>query len=371
MPAEEKVFSVKGFTGRLGMAVTTAMVVTDVPETSVCFGSGIPLGVCVSAVNATRVGSQDELRAALATITNDQPQTLLVTCKLTGQDAEDPARRAWWETIKSTANSNDEDNDYYDPITVPLDLPKIKEECAAYNPEAMPVAPLPQPEAKSVKVVKQVHQQGQKRMWDEEEDEDCDFVPEEAGCGGDVKRVRMEVQSVVPPPPPQQKPPPQTQEWQNLQQVPPPPPQQQQQQKQWTQQHQQQTPPPPPPQPASDDRHPCLAAGPCKLGTTCELAHYPVDACIPFLRSGMCANGAMCTSLHCRATASAPTLYYECRVCALKMERKEDYAWHLRYRSLHIVLHTSFLFSSEGGYSMRGFTNFSGRGSSWYLLSQA
>eukprot|EP01063_Lacrimia_lanifica_P013973 TRINITY_DN2058_c0_g2_i1.p2 TRINITY_DN2058_c0_g2~~TRINITY_DN2058_c0_g2_i1.p2 ORF type:complete len:325 (+),score=106.39 TRINITY_DN2058_c0_g2_i1:140-1114(+) len=289
---EAKHFQVDGFAGRLGIGMSQDLLVTDVPDASVCKASGLPRDVILTHINGYKVANPGDVRSTLTALPVGTASVVLTVVPPRAEQAE------WWAGVTGNvqaAAAAEEDEEDYDPAGEAIntanatgaDVEDEYDPCAEAGDDGGAAAPAPAPAY--------FPQAGSMKRGAEEEDDyysdsshGSDDDRHGAGRWG-RKRPRMAA------------------------------------------------PPPPHPQGAyshtADGLHPCLrntrATRPCPA--TCQYRYLPDNTCIKNLKSSdECAFKEDCRNLHCKPLTDPPSDDYphKCEPCGLRLQRDWDVEMH-------------------------------------------
>eukprot|EP00756_Hemistasia_phaeocysticola_P055847 Hpha_TRINITY_DN31844_c0_g1::TRINITY_DN31844_c0_g1_i1::g.29936::m.29936 len=112
-------FTVPSFTGRLGVALSAELAVTEIPDDSVWKAAGIPADVRLTHIGTRRVQNLSEVGLVLGEATLGEDLVLTVV------PVSDDYNRDWWSGVKGTAQPVVEDE--YDPASTMLRVDGIEQ----------------------------------------------------------------------------------------------------------------------------------------------------------------------------------------------------------------------------------------------------
>ncbi|KAJ9467398.1 hypothetical protein DIPPA_14695 [Diplonema papillatum] len=331
MPLDEKEFVIREFKGRLGIGLTTALKITDVPSTSPCYAVGLPVGAVLTEVDDRNVRSQNDLVDVLKGIPKSVTE---IKIRLR---YDDETYKDWWDSIKSNVEheaASDDEDEGYDPAATEIGQKDAAPAAggAPPPPQNLPQATLPPYEPvppAGAAGADPAAANGVKRRWQGSEpsdhdsdpgDEEGDWAPmpkkpmlhAPAGIGNGY--AQQNVHPVVAPPP---QPygagilglPPSSELsllGKSYGDVPP----------------------------VDDGLHPCRTQTRVCHGVNCTLRHYPVETCVYFALHNACHYEDDCRYMHCKA--NDPRLPYSCHACTLNFSRQFDLNRHMQYAILCI-----------------------------------
>eukprot|EP01059_Diplonema_ambulator_P024878 TRINITY_DN4148_c0_g1_i1.p1 TRINITY_DN4148_c0_g1~~TRINITY_DN4148_c0_g1_i1.p1 ORF type:complete len:342 (+),score=65.67 TRINITY_DN4148_c0_g1_i1:219-1244(+) len=304
---EPKHFYVGGFNGRLGMGLSTDLVITDIPESSPCHAAGVPKGVVLTHVDGTRVATHDDVKNKLSYLQN--ATSIVVTVKPVSDDQTE-----WWNGVKGTIEPQAEadEEDCYDPnetsvrdVTQPVDG----------GEKALPAY-------KGLQFKRPVHTGYDSEPSEynsdisDEEDQNYWQPPRKRFAHGyphDPRPSAMphSTRSAQPPHPSMGTDPSHSAYMAQAG-------------------NSEEQPQSAPTRDTPDGLHPCVSSGK-RCNEYCTLRYFPSDACIHFVQKGDCSFRSGCRWLHCKQGLGQPGCAYQCETCGLSLCRKVDYQNHRKY----------------------------------------